>query len=397
MHHSIKKKVLFFLMYLIMVVIVLEIVINVYICYFATNEQIEEYASIGQLIKMMNKVPRRFRFSPHPYTMYQNTPNYETQNDKHNSLGLRGEELSAKGENDIWIACIGESTTYDSEVSSWDKSYPVQLERYLRAKGKNVKVMNAGVSGWTSFEILINSELELIKLPIDFVIYYGGINDITLTRFLYPVPKNYSDLKISDVRGGIGSMLNYSILEDISLFRIIGVRLFGLKPHYDMFYVNVRENNRFEEFLRQVLKKEYPSGIFREVTPEEILDRNPPIWFENNIRNIIYIFKNRNVVPILISYVFYKSRDYCDKAKLKFPSEIDYFLDVFSKFINSMNTRLEKIADDENIYFFDLAKAYPRKPEYFMDFIHNSDEGARLKAELIGDFILNNVREINGR
>ncbi|MGC9053316.1 MAG: SGNH/GDSL hydrolase family protein, partial [Candidatus Hydrogenedens sp.] len=117
------------------------------------------------------------------------TPNYKKGENKHNSYGFRGEELSNKKEGEIWIACLGESTTYDSDLECWEKAYPAQLERYLNEQGIKAKVINTGVDGWTSFEILIDFNLRVSRLPIDIIIYYGGFNDIIFTRLVYPIPE----------------------------------------------------------------------------------------------------------------------------------------------------------------------------------------------------------------
>mgnify|MGYP000866846100 CR=1 FL=1 len=381
-----------FLIIMILIVFVLsEIILNIYIIYFASNKQLEEIASIRQLIFLMNKHKTRFSLSPHPYTQFISAPNYVDGCNQHNSVGMRGGEITEKKDGEIWIACLGESTTYDCYVGCWENSYPAQLEKALNNRGIKAKVLNAGVNGWTSFEILIDYELRVCKYPIDYVIYYGGLNDITLTRMVYPVPKNYRELDISQVRGGMDIALSYPFWENSAVLRILGVKFFGKSTHYDLFISQPKEINRLKEFMLQLVSGKYPDGIFKQAPIEKILSMNPPVWFENNIRNIIYVSRGRGIKPVLLSYIFYNSRDYDKNSQISIPAELDKFLDVLSVGVEEMNKKLYEVSQQENVPFYDLQSEYPREREFFNDFIHNSDKGAELKAQLVCEYLIKEV------
>jgi len=95
---------------------VLELGTIFYIHYFLDEEEFGNYASVKQIVNRIRKNKNYFKITFHPYTGYIPTPNYEKNCNKHNSYGFRGKELGDKKEGEIWIACLGESTTYDSDL-----------------------------------------------------------------------------------------------------------------------------------------------------------------------------------------------------------------------------------------------------------------------------------------
>ena len=57
------------------------------------------------------------------------------------------------------IVCLGGSTTYGDGVEDWHFTYPALLQDSLRARGiGDVEVVNAGVSGYSSYESVVNLE-----------------------------------------------------------------------------------------------------------------------------------------------------------------------------------------------------------------------------------------------
>lgn len=73
------------------------------------------------------------------------------------------------------ILALGDSLTAGYGLPD-DKSFPVQLEKALRARGHNVKVINAGVSGDTTAGGLARLDWALADKP-DFAIVELGAND----------------------------------------------------------------------------------------------------------------------------------------------------------------------------------------------------------------------------
>ena len=118
-----------------------------------------------------------------PYVHFVPNPNFED----HNSLGYRGDEFTIeKPENIFRIVAIGESTTYGFGVN-YSLAYPARLQEILHTDYgyNNVEVINGGVIGYTSYEVLTNFQFRILELDPDLIIYYGALNDAD-TRFEDP-------------------------------------------------------------------------------------------------------------------------------------------------------------------------------------------------------------------
>jgi len=121
------------------------------------------------------------RFLPHPYMLYQLTPNYEGPF-KTNSLGYRNREFNFQKDNDvIRVLTLGGSTTYGAPIAHQKDTWPSKLELLLN-KGNmpsaKYEVINGGVDSASSAEILSGWIYKHRFLKPDIVILNMGINDI---------------------------------------------------------------------------------------------------------------------------------------------------------------------------------------------------------------------------
>ena len=74
------------------------------------------------------------------------------------------------------ILCLGDSNTQGYEVRQ-DYTFSAIIEKYLKIRGHNVQVMNAGVSGFSTAEELAFLENEGVKYAPDFVVLGFFAND----------------------------------------------------------------------------------------------------------------------------------------------------------------------------------------------------------------------------
>jgi acyl-CoA thioesterase-1 len=93
------------------------------------------------------------------------------------SIGANGGVNAADKEKaeEVVILALGDSLTAGYQLPP-DKSFPAQLEKALRERGKSVRVLNAGVSGDTATEGLARLEWSLTD-EVDAVIVELGAND----------------------------------------------------------------------------------------------------------------------------------------------------------------------------------------------------------------------------
>lgn len=90
-------------------------------------------------------------------------------------LALLGAMLSFGSAQAATIVALGASNTYGKGVAR-NQAYPAQLEEILRARGRDVRVINAGVSGETTGEMLKRLD-RVVPKGTSVVILQPGGND----------------------------------------------------------------------------------------------------------------------------------------------------------------------------------------------------------------------------
>jgi lysophospholipase L1-like esterase len=101
-----------------------------------------------------------------------------------NALGLRSGPVGPKLPGEFRILALGESTTFGVGVPD-GLAYPQRLEASLRESGvcPGCRVLNAGVSAWSSFQSRRYLEREGFDLQPDLVLVYHEINDYMPASF----------------------------------------------------------------------------------------------------------------------------------------------------------------------------------------------------------------------
>lgn len=94
-----------------------------------------------------------------------------------NSLGLRGPEIKKeKGIGVFRIIALGDSCTFG--VGSQEATYPQLLEAKLNDDGNKYQVINAGVPAYTSSQLFLYLQNDLINYKPDLILVYIGWNNI---------------------------------------------------------------------------------------------------------------------------------------------------------------------------------------------------------------------------
>jgi len=101
-----------------------------------------------------------------------------------NALGLRSGPLGPKQAGEFRILALGESTTFGVGVPD-RLAYPQRLESLLHESGvcPRCRVINAGVSAWSSFQSRRYLETRGLALQPDLVLVYHEINDYMPASF----------------------------------------------------------------------------------------------------------------------------------------------------------------------------------------------------------------------
>ncbi len=95
-----------------------------------------------------------------------------------NDLGLRSAEVPSSKGNEFRVLSLGESSTFGIGVAD-DQTYSARLEKILNGAGpaRPVRVINAGVSGYSSTQSLLYLERRGLALRPDMVLFYHEMND----------------------------------------------------------------------------------------------------------------------------------------------------------------------------------------------------------------------------
>ncbi len=140
-----------------------------------------EYGTLKRASEQKNA-----RALPHPYLGYALRPGFSTppgakQQASHNTLGFRGKETTWEKPADVFrIVTTGGSSVYGQSESCDAAVWSQRLEDHLneRLAPRRFEVVNLGVSGWNSHEMLVNLALRGLDLAPDLVIVHESINDM---------------------------------------------------------------------------------------------------------------------------------------------------------------------------------------------------------------------------
>lgn len=348
---------------------------KVYIEQFASIAQLRLYGTSEQLKK--KGYDPLFQYDPN--IGYIPTPNYQKDLNQHNNLGFRGEEIiQPKPNNEFRIVCLGASTTYTTEVKNFKQSYPHQLQERLHQAGySQTKVINAGAGGYSTLETRNSFKRRVMPLHPDMVIIYHGTNDVN-ARFIWPPEAyrgDYSGFRIPVHKEKSNKQQPW--LSHFNLGRII---LFN----WSGYTINNLENSMMtkpstaygNELIRQHNNKTYPSGLFTEVSPDSMLFVNSPIFFQNNLQEVIDSCRLHNIKVLLLSF-----------AWLPFENNLKSSLPIYQRAMMEHNTILADLAEINDLPFYDFANNFPKNSQLYVDGIHLNEKGSQEKARLIAEFI----------
>ncbi len=343
------------------------------------------YASIHDLYARPEFAARYLRFAPHRYLGYFPTPNFERDDLTHNSLGYKDDEIALpKPPDEFRVVCMGGSTTYTATVGNTQFSYPKLLEKELRQQGySNVRVINAGCDGYTSYESLINYAFRISGLDPDMLIVMDGLND-TLARIVWPHEAYKGD------NSGFRVPLQDNVVlipwyDQSALVRAVRVRLgfaeshFALRTLYDL---QNGANFLGFEWEEQQAKGTYPQGILRDISLAQMLEANTDAYLLRNLSYLIAMAQADGVKTVVVSTP--RSPQAVPRAGTRPIVTSPDFLSAWSKSDQGMKA----LAERTGAAWYDLAADYPQNADLFDDGMHTSLEGTQETARIMSKWLM---------
>ncbi len=263
----------------------------------------------------------------------------------------------------------------DLETLLYANAYPGYLELELRRRGQgDVRVVNAGAEGYTTWESLLNFQLRCLDLDPDLVLVYHGFNDIH-ARLVWP-PGAYRGDNSANISHSSGWYQPLPLHLRSTALRILLVALGRARSPTDLVltFATMEPTTKFWDYKAQLHKGRYPSGFFRQHSVAELLEQNGPVYFRRNIENIVVTARQHGVQPVLMTLAF---SDADPTNVLNTPE--------YNAALREHNAVVREIARDLGTPLIDLAREFPERPDVFIDTVHMTSEGGRIRAGLIAD------------
>ncbi|HET8550696.1 MAG TPA: SGNH/GDSL hydrolase family protein [Bryobacteraceae bacterium] len=292
-----------------------------------------------------------------------------------NELGMRGPSLQDNREAAFIILAIGGSTT---ECFALDDAtaWPAVLGNLLSRGGRPVKVENTGVSGHTSSDHLYMLRTNPLVADADLITFMVGANDLGAALAFEGRPVNAELQRRADEGFGVFPLYSRSAIYKLAQF-LTGTRS-ELRYDIEKFYEDMRRKRRQSRIIPlpdlRAAVQEYGERIRR--LAEEcrglrkrcLLITQPMLW-----RNDL---SRQEIDALWLGYVgpFENPIGYIS------PGELETAMSEF-------NRRLLEVARAEQVEAFDLAARVPGNLTVYYDDAHYTNEGARIVAESIAEYL----------
>ncbi|MCB9899231.1 MAG: hypothetical protein H6825_14595 [Planctomycetes bacterium] len=302
-------------------------------------------------LEALDKDWSNHRYEPHPYLAYIPRPNWSLENGgksyHHNSLGFRGKEFEHdKAKGTYRVVCMGGSSTYGHGPSSDETTWPAQLEKLLGTMYPTVRfeVINAGVSGYNSYESLINLNIRLLDLDPDLALVYHSINDVRLWEWPGYKPDNSHARAVWPVNEPDPLV---ETLEKSELFRALQFLMRG----------------ESREELGHWVVKDYGKKQQMQQTFQQI----GPVYFKRNLEQIAALCRFRRVDVMFGQQAF-------------FDDDLEFLSD--KKGMRMAEEVITRTAAEQNVPICDIRANMPQDRSLFTNDVHVTDKGALRIATL---------------
>jgi len=290
------------------------------------------------------------RFEPHPFLHF--TLHRKELENGNAEMGFTNITLKdiPKPPSVIRIACIGNSTT---------NPYPPYLEDFLNKAHPQVRfqVLNFGLGWWSSLHSTVNFILNVVDFNPDYVVMHENCND-----------HNYRGY--AGLRGdGVHAYCSLTIpgTQDIFwsrlfvLYRIVALLIRRRSPNFIMRHYSAEKS---------IFK---PGKTF-------VYDPHELYIFKRNLETIYAVSKYRNIRLCLMTLPF--------SNVFKYGEEHDK---VYRPHIRTVNEILRSKAIQDGLLLIDADRFMTGEENLFVDPVHVSIKGNKIKSYLIGCGILKDL------
>lgn len=275
----------------------------------------------------------------------------------------------------IRILCIGGSTTWGHGVGFGENSYPALMERYLRKKGYDIDVINAGVFYYSSMEELTTLSFRGIHEKPDIVLIHSGINDVEPVLAPAHYRPDYSHWRtVEPKRYSQDKNMSYRSFWSLPSWSIRLFYLLWLRPDGSLMGKTALQSYTLPEAL----------------AGENAVGRNNIEGFRANLLSMAAVTRANGAEPLFIDFSIQYDHPDNDKnifAGLSSNQKIAA-KERWQKAASMIKGAIHEIGRDNNILVLNFSSFSPKPPAAWIDFIHLSLGGNRQKAQFIGDHLI---------
>jgi lysophospholipase L1-like esterase len=250
------------------------------------------------------------------------------------------------------ILCLGGSTTAGGNDLGIAGAYPRQLEDLLeRRSGRDFEVLNAGVPGWSTAEIVVSWLLTLQDFQPDVVVLHEAVNDLP-PRFLADFEADYSRWRVPIQVHAVTWPASW--LASVSNLYVLWRLRAGKAPG-----------------LNEI--STVSGGAPEPLLEEGKLPHETSLAFRRNVRNLVRSAHGEGCTVVLMTL----------------PGNPAQSHGAFWTYgIAENNEHLRELAREEGTLLADAAREFDARAELqaqFIDGVHLEGPGNQVKAELLAE------------
>ncbi|MBI4523159.1 MAG: SGNH/GDSL hydrolase family protein [Deltaproteobacteria bacterium] len=280
--------------------------------------------------------------------------------------GYRGEEFPVeKPGGEIRIVILGGSFVFNDE-SPLGKDWPHRIQEILQNKGhKNVRVINAGVPGHTTFDFIGRLYSEVHYFKPDYVVVCEAWNDMKYFRTVSPerTPlKTMRPLTRPTHQGYPPSWFSDLLDQSQIYLRLKSIPAIFGKP----FGAEGR----------------LPEGQYADSFPRWGVEQ-----YKLNLKNFVDVARNIGAIPILFTQPRLVSLNNSDeeKARIVYAYSLLTHKALYQAF-EETDAAVYAVSKEKNAPMLDLARLFSGQSELFLDHVHLTDRGSQGVAEAVAEF-----------
>ncbi len=320
-----------------------------------------------------------------------------------NEYGFRGPPVAAARQpKTIRIAFIGASTTVSSHnfLYSYPEHVGYWLNRWAAAKKLDLRfeVLNAGRESIASPDIAAIMKNEVAPLAPDLVVYYEGANQFYLSTVVPDLPPRPPGLQI--MSRPEPSLLERTVV-NLGYTFALARRLENLLAQYGSAPAEKSGAAQADATTRAIAEgREWPKPDYKLVWPKELDEKDPDIARGDLPVNLSTILADLGRIDattqkaggeLAIASFKWLVADGMVLDPVRHRLILEYLNYGYAPFRYRdlerlalfQNRVLEKFAKSHHVDFLDVAKLMPSDPDLFVDAIHGTPEGERLRAWIV--------------